>query len=171
MLPVYVNSAINPIFLAYSNHKYDTADFSKIDPMFGDEAIFKRLCKEAKKRGISIILDGVFNHTGSDSVYFNKNNTFDTLGAYQSKESPYYKWYNFRKFPDDYECWWNFLTLPRVNQNDPKYLDFITGEKGIAKKWIKAGARGYRLDVVDEYTITLLKNYLKLLKIKMKIIF
>jgi len=157
---------LNPIFLAYSNHKYDTADFSKIDPMFGDEEIFKRLCKEAKKRGISIILDGVFNHTGSDSVYFNKNNTFDTLGAYQSKESPYYKWYNFRKFPDDYECWWNFLTLPRVNQNDPKYLDFITGEKGIAKKWIKAGARGYRLDVVDEYTNNFIEKLSKAIKDK-----
>lgn len=142
---------LNPIFTAYSNHKYDTSDYMQIDPMFGDDMVFTELCKKAKEKGISIILDGVFNHTGSDSVYFNKFNRFNSIGAYQSKQSPYYSWYFFKEYPDKYECWWNFDTLPKVNQLNPTYIDFICGDKGVVNKWISLGARGFRLDVVDEY--------------------
>lgn len=142
---------LNPIFEAFSNHKYDTANYMKIDPMFGDDDIFKKLCEEADKRGIHIILDGVFNHTGSDSIYFNKNNTYDSIGAYQSKTSPYYEWYYFRKYPDEYDCWWNFLTLPKTNQENESFINYITSENGVINKWLKLGAKGYRLDVVDEY--------------------
>ena len=142
---------LNPIFNAYSNHKYDTSDFLEIDPMYGDENLFKELTQKAKEKGISIILDGVFNHTGSDSIYFNKEGRFSSVGAYQSKKSPYYSWYFFRKYPNDYESWWGFDTLPKVNQNEPSYIDFINGPNGVINKWIKFGARGFRLDVVDEY--------------------
>ena len=83
----------NPIFDSPSCHKYDTGDYEKIDPMFGDEEIFKDLCNEAEKIGIKIILDGVFSHTGSDSKYFNKFGNYNSLGAYQSLQSPYYRWY------------------------------------------------------------------------------
>jgi len=141
---------LNPIFLSPSNHKYDTSDYMKIDPMFGDEQVFANLCKEAKKRNIKIILDGVFNHTGSDSIYFNKENNFDSVGAYQSKKSPYYNWYRFKKYPNTYESWWGIDTLPAVNQENDEFMNFITADKGVIDKWIKLGASGFRLDVVDE---------------------
>ncbi len=142
---------LNPIFTAYSNHKYDTSNFMEIDPMFGDDEVFKELCMKAKEKGMSVILDGVFNHTGSDSVYFNKMGRFNSLGAYQSKESPYYSWYFFKEYPNKYEAWWNFDTLPKVNQLNKSYIDYICGESGVINKWINLGARGFRLDVVDEY--------------------
>ncbi len=142
---------LNPIFKAASNHKYDTGSYEEIDPMFGDEETFSRLCREAKKRGIRIILDGVFNHTGDDSLYFNKYGKYDSVGAYQSKESPFYSWFNFIEHPDKYESWWGMTTLPQVNEESEelrKYL--LTGENSIVKKWIRLGASGWRLDVVDE---------------------
>ena len=142
---------LNPIFTAYSNHKYDTSNFMEIDPMYGDSEIFKKLCKKAKEKGMSVILDGVFNHTGSDSIYFNKLGRFASLGAYQSKDSPYYSWYFFKHYPDKYESWWNFDTLPKVNQKEPSYINYINGKGGVIDTWIKAGAKGFRLDVVDEY--------------------
>lgn len=154
----------NPIFQAYSNHKYDTADYLKIDPMFGNDDVFKKLCDKAKGMGIYIILDGVFNHSGSDSIYFNKNGTFNSLGAYQSINSPYYDWYTFYNYPNKYECWWNFLTLPRLNQNNIDYLNFITGKDGVVDKWMNLGAKGFRLDVVDEYN----NNFLDKLKNSIK---
>lgn len=142
---------LNPIFEAYSNHKYDTGNYEKVDKMFGGDEAFFTLCKEAKKRGMKIILDGVFNHTGSDSKYFNKNGSYDSIGAYQSKESKYYDWYNFENYPDEYESWWGIKTLPSVNEKSQSYKEYmLTGENAIVKKWLKAGADGWRLDVADE---------------------
>lgn len=139
-----------PIFEAYSNHKYDTADYMKIDPMFGDTEGFKELCNNALQKGIRIILDGVFSHTGSNSIYFNKDGLYGQGGAFNSKESPYYNWYSFKNWPHDYESWWGINTLPRVNKEDNTYLEFITGENGVLKYWLKNGASGWRLDVADE---------------------
>ena len=79
---------LNPISEAYSNHRYDTGDYSKVDPILGTEEDFKHLCAEAKKRGIHIINDGVFSHTGSDSVYFNRYGRYGKGGAYNDKNSP-----------------------------------------------------------------------------------
>ena len=142
---------LNPIFEAYSNHRYDTADYKKIDPMLGTEEDFKDLCEKAGARGIRIILDGVFNHTGSDSLYFNKNGRYPQLGAYQSKDSPYYSWYRFMKYPEKYQSWWGIDTLPGVNETDPSYLDYIVrSEDSVIKHWMHCGASGFRLDVADE---------------------
>ncbi|HWQ78370.1 MAG TPA: glycoside hydrolase family 13 protein [Anaerovoracaceae bacterium] len=142
---------LNPVFEAYSNHRYDTADFRTIDPILGTEEDFRELCKKAAEKGIRIILDGVFNHTGSDSLYFNKNGRYPEPGAYQSKDSPYYKWYRFTEFPDQYESWWGIDTLPGVNETEPSYLDFIVrSEDSVIKHWLRCGASGYRLDVADE---------------------
>lgn len=142
---------LNPIFQAYSNHRYDTADYKKIDPMLGTEEDLIDLCRAAKEAGIRIILDGVFNHTGSDSVYFNKDGHFPELGAYQSKESPYYKWYHFTEYPDKYESWWGVKILPSINEEEPTYLDYIIrDEDSVIRHWLKCGISGYRLDVVDE---------------------
>lgn len=141
---------LSPIFDAYSNHKYDTGDYMKVDPSFGGDEALEHLVSEAKKRGIGIILDGVFNHTGDDSVYFNRRGTYPSVGAYQSKQSPYFGWYTFRNFPDDYECWWGIKILPRVRCDEPSYRKFICGEGGVIEKWMSKGIRGFRLDVADE---------------------
>lgn len=138
---------LNPIFEAFSNHKYDTGDYLKIDRMFGSEDDFIELCKKAQKLDIRIIIDAVFNHSGSDSIYFNKNNKYDSIGAYNSKESKYYKWYNFIDYPNDYESWWGISTLPKFNQNNRDYRDFINE---VLNHWLSLGATGIRIDVVDE---------------------
>lgn len=141
---------LNPIFKAYSNHRYDTGDYTQIDPLLGTEADFRSLCDHARSLDIRIICDGVFSHTGSDSVYFNREGTYPTVGAYQSKDSPWYRWYRFKTYPTDYDCWWGVWSLPEVDETDPTYLDFIAGENGITSKWLHAGASGWRLDVADE---------------------
>ena len=141
---------INPIFEAHSNHRYNTANYLKIDPLLGTEEDFVSLCNEAHKRGMKIILDGVFSHTGDDSIYFNKYKRYDNLGAYNSKESPYFSWYKFQEWPDKYTSWWGIDILPEVIEETPEYLEFITGSGGIIEKWLRLGADGWRLDVADE---------------------
>lgn len=142
---------LNPIFKAYSNHRYDTGNYKEIDPILGDDKDFSRLCKTAESYGIKVILDGVFNHTGSDSLYFNKNGTYDSVGAYQSTESPFYNWFRFSQFPDKYESWWGIDTLPQVEENCKEFQDYILTDKdSVVKHWLKKGASGWRLDVVDE---------------------
>ncbi|MDD3289834.1 MAG: glycoside hydrolase family 13 protein [Eubacteriales bacterium] len=156
---------LNPIFRAYSNHRYDTADYEAIDPLLGTEEDFARLCKNAKKHGIRVILDGVFNHTGSHSRYFNKDGVFDCLGAFQSKESPFFNWYSFTSWPEEYDCWWGIDTLPNLREENPEVLDFmIRGENSVIARWLRAGASGFRLDVADE----LPDGFLDALRIRVK---
>lgn len=139
---------LSPIFKAYSNHKYDTEDYMSIDPMFGSEEDLKRLCEEAGRRGIRVILDGVFSHTGSDSLYFDRENRYGN-GAYAHPDSPYRDWYYIH---DDgtYETWWGIETLPRMNKDHPGWKAFICGEDGVARRWLRDGVSGWRLDVADE---------------------
>ena len=142
---------LNPIFEAHSNHRYDTADYEKIDSLLGDESDLKHLCRVAKEEyGISIILDGVFSHTGCDSKYFNIYNRYDSIGAYNSKESPYYSWYKFIDYPDDYRSWWGIKLLPEIIEEDENYREYICGKNGILRKWLRCGISGWRLDVADE---------------------
>lgn len=141
---------LSPIFEAYSNHKYDTADYLKVDEMFGGDVAFAELICKAKERGIGIILDGVFNHTGADSVYFNKFSKYESTGAFQSKSSPYYNWYKFQKYPDKYTSWWGIDILPRIHHEVPECADFFVGENGVIDKYAKMGIAGFRLDVADE---------------------
>ena len=141
---------LSPIFEAYSNHKYDTGNYEKIDDMLGGEAAFSRLIAAAHRHGMRIILDVAFNHTGSDSIYFNRKGRYPSLGAYQSKESPYYDWYTFCDHPDRYEAWWGIETLPRLSPDVPSLRAFFTGEEGIVARYAGAGIGGLRLDVVDE---------------------
>ena len=141
---------LSPIFEAYSNHKYDTGDYMTVDAMFGGEEALKLLISEAERRGIGIILDGVFNHTGSDSIYFNKNGRYDTVGAYQSVNSPYYSWFDFQKHPDKYTCWWGIEILPRINPDIKECGEYIAGDGGVIEKYSRLGVAGFRLDVADE---------------------
>lgn len=155
---------LNPIFEANSNHRYDTADYERIDPLLGDEADFIDLCQKADKLGISVILDGVFSHTGDDSKYFNKYGRYNSVGAYQSDESPYYKWYKFIDYPNKYHSWWGIDILPEVIEDSPEFIGYITGINGIARKWLKLGARGWRLDVADELPDCFLDEFRKAVK-------
>ncbi len=141
---------LNPIFEAHNNHRYNTADYLKIDSMLGDEQDLKKLCKDAEKFGISIVLDGVFSHTGDDSIYFNKYNRYASIGAYQSTESPYFNWFNFQQWPNRYSAWWGVPSLPETNEENPDFLEFITGENGVLRHWLRCGVKGWRLDVADE---------------------
>ena len=141
---------LNPISMANSGHKYDTADYMKVDDMFGTEKDFKNLIDLSRERGIKIVIDGVYNHTGSDSIYFNKEGRFDTLGAYKSKDSIFYKWYDFINYPDEYRCWWGFDTLPSINGECEEFQEYIAGKDGVLEKFLKLGVAGVRLDVVDE---------------------
>lgn len=141
---------LNPIFKAASNHRYDTGDYNQVDELLGGDEGLRYLLEACRDHGIEVILDGVFNHTGADSLYFNKEGNYSSVGAYQSKESPYFNWYTFEKFPDSYDCWWGIKILPKVNCRNEDYRDFITGKDGILEKYMKMGVAGWRLDVADE---------------------
>ncbi len=141
---------LNPIFEAHSNHRYDTADYEKIDMLLGDEDDFVSLCKTAESHGIKIVLDGVFSHTGADSRYFNREKRYGDGGAYNSPDSPYYEWYKFKNYPDEYESWWGVDILPEISEENDGYIEYIAGENGILRKWLRLGASGWRLDVADE---------------------
>ena len=142
---------LNPIFEAASNHRYNTADYMAIDPMLGTAEDFRALCREAHARGMRVLLDGVFNHTGSASRYFNADGFYPELGAAQSKDSPYYNWYHFTHWPDSYDAWWGIKTLPAVEENQASYRDFIIrSEDSVVRHWLRCGADGWRLDVADE---------------------
>ena len=141
----------NPIFEAAENHRYGTADYSRVDPMLGTNEDFKKLCDEAHKRGMKIMLDGVFNHTGYVSRYFNGDGFYPETGAAQSWDSPYRPWFNFVEWPKKYESWWGIYSLPAVNEGNPDYRNFIFGdENSVVRSWLRAGADGWRLDVADE---------------------
>ncbi len=155
---------LNPVFEAYSNHRYDTGDYSNIDPILGTEEDFKNLCREAKNRGIHIINDGVFSHTGSDSIYFNRSGRYGDSGAYRDKNSPYYSWYKFNDWPNNYHSWWGFDTLPEVIETDPAFNEYINGENGIIRKWMRCGNSGWRLDVADELPDEFMENLRKTVK-------
>ncbi len=142
---------LNPIFESDSNHRYNTGDYKRVDPMLGTEEDLRRLCAKAKERGIHVMLDGVFNHTGDNSRYFNARGSYPTLGAAQSKDSPYYTWYDFQEWPRRYISWWGITTLPAVNESHPDYIDYIIeGEDSVIRHWLRCGADAWRLDVADE---------------------
>ncbi len=142
---------LNPIVEARSNHRYDASDYMKLDPILGSNEDFGRLAAECGKLGMRLVLDGVFSHTGADSVYFNRYGNYDSLGACQGKKSPYYTWYDFKRFPNEYRSWWGFEDLPEVEETNPSWQDFvITGEQSVVKTWLRRGAGGWRLDVADE---------------------
>ncbi len=159
---------LNPISKSFSSHRYDTGDYKTPDPMLGTEADFTDLCDAAHSLGIKVILDGVYSHTGSDSLYFNRKGSFPGVGAYQSMQSPYFSWYSFQHYPDTYKSWWNFDTLPTVNKMDPSFVEYIiTGEDSVVAHWLRLGADGFRLDVADELPdefLSLLKKRIRSIK-------
>ncbi|AME09415.1 MULTISPECIES: glycoside hydrolase family 13 protein [Gemella] len=143
---------LNPIMESSENHRYSTADYFKIDPYFGTNEQFKQFCTNFKNDNIRIILDGVFSHTGSDSIYFNRYNHYDSIGAFNSQNSPYYDWFSFSNFPYEYNSWWGFDNLPTVIKENKNYSDFINNkDTGVLNFWQNLGISGWRLDVADEF--------------------
>ena len=159
---------LNPISKSFSSHRYDTGDYKTPDPMLGTLEDFRLLCKAAHERNIKVVLDGVYSHTGSNSLYFDKARTFGGNGAYCTPDSPYYSWYTFHQYPDKYDSWWGFDTLPTVKKLDPAFVEYIiTGEDSVVAHWLKQGADGFRLDVVDELPnefVRLLKDRIRQIK-------
>ena len=134
---------LNPIFMAFSNHRYDTYDYKRVDPMLGTEADFTALCEAAHVLGMKIVLDGVFSHVGSRSPYFQS--------AISNPDSPYRDWFQFKHYPDVYESWWGITTLPCVDKSNESYIRYIIDdEDSVLAHWLRLGADGFRLDVVDE---------------------
>lgn len=156
---------LNPVFESVTNHRYSTADYYTIDGFLGTNEEFADFCKAAEGEGIRIILDGVFSHTGADSIYFNKFGTYPGLGAYQSPESPYYEWFRFSQYPDEYESWWGVMDLPNVEETTPSYMDFIIyNQDSVLRHWLRAGISGWRLDVIDELPESFLQAFYRTLK-------
>lgn len=151
----------NPIFESNSNHKYHTKDYFQIDDNFGDDETFKKLIEECHKRGIRVVIDGVFNHTGIDFFAFQdivKN----------EKNSRYLHWYKVHSFPvqlppakPNYEAWWGIGDLPKLMTDEPdvrKYLFDAT------RKWTEMGIDGWRLDVPNEMSHDFWIEWRKLVK-------
>ena len=156
---------LNPISKSFSSHRYDTGDYKVPDPILGTLEDFREMVDCAHEHGIKVILDGVYSHTGSNSPYFNREGQFDSVGAFNSKESPYYSWFTFYNWPHSYNSWWSFDTLPTVNKMDPAFVEFIiTGEDSVIAFWLKQGVDGFRLDVADE----LPDEFIKLLRDRVK---
>ncbi len=159
---------LNPISKSFSSHRYDTGDYKTPDPMLGTMADLTALGDAAHALGIRVVLDGVYSHTGSDSLYFDKYKHFGSNGAYNSQKSPYYNWYTFHSWPNSYAAWWEFDTLPTVKKMEPGFVEYIiTGENSVLSHWLKAGADGFRLDVADELPnefVDLLKKQVRKLK-------
>lgn len=155
---------LSPIFKAYSNHKYDTGNYMEIDEMFGGKEAFDALLAECHKRGIKVILDGVFNHTGDDSLYFNRYGKYPSLGAYQSEKSPYHDWYHFLHFPNKYDSWWGIEILPRLDHTSQECRDYFVGDGGVCEHYIHCGTDGWRLDVADELSDAFLDGLRKRVK-------
>ena len=147
---------ITPMFTASSNHKYDTADWKHIDPHFGSNDDFARLCAEAAKRGIRVIPDTSLNHAGADSIYFDRYGTRGGRGAFSSARinpaSPYAGWFTFdaaQADPDkQYTGWTGVADLPELNKADPSFRDFAyRAPESVTRTWLGLGAAGWRMDV------------------------
>ncbi|WP_080875762.1 glycoside hydrolase family 13 protein [Oceanobacillus timonensis] len=143
---------LNPIFQAASNHRYDTADYMKVDPMLGDETLFQEMIDNLHAEGIHVMLDGVFSHVGRNSIYFNYDGTYgEDKGAYRNQDSPYYPWFTFSEYPDKYASWWGIDDLPEVDKSNQEFQDYIyRNDDSVVDKWSQLGVDGWRLDVADE---------------------
>ncbi|WP_186575846.1 glycoside hydrolase family 13 protein [Aquibacillus kalidii] len=150
-----------PIFKAYSNHKYDTIDYMEIDPQFGDKETFRKLVKECHSRGIKVMLDAVFNHSG---YYFN---AFQDVLKKQEK-SKYKDWFHLWDFPvqtepsPNYDTFGFFSAMPKLNTVNPEVKDYLLK---VARYWIEEfDIDGWRLDVANEVDHSLWREFRTVVK-------
>jgi glycosidase/methionine-rich copper-binding protein CopC len=165
----------NPIFESGSNHGYDTRDFLNISRYFGNNADFQQLVREAGRRGMRVILDGVFNHLSSDSPFFDRYHHYTSVGACESTASPYRSWFNFhdvapgagvcvdsqgRANAATYDGWAGFDSIPVIVKRDPadqtkpyapvaQYF-YTNPRTSVAGLWLNRGAAGWRFDVMTD---------------------
>ena len=158
----------NPIFQSAANHRYHTHDYYRVDPLLGGETAFRTLLKEARRRNIRIVLDGVFNHASRGFWQF--HHVLENGGG-----SPYVDWFHFdpQRLNGDrhwgaypgtgtlralqsgegslkaigYQAWWDLPALPKFNTDTPAVCEFLFD---VAEHWIKFGIDGWRLDVAGE---------------------
>ena len=157
---------LSPIVRSQSNHRYDTADYENVDPYVGTNEMLKSLCDSAHRMGMKVILDAVFNHTGDDSVYFNRYGTYNTVGACQSAESEYYNFYRRECIwgQHEFSYWWGMPNLPVCDGSSEKWRSFIFSEDGVIDKWFTLGIDGLRLDVADELSDNFIEEIHKAVK-------
>lgn len=117
---------LTPIFLAPSNHKYDTADFDIVDPHFGGDAAFERLVAAARARGLGVVLDGVFNHVGAR-----------------------HRWARERRGLRG-SAWRGYDHLPELDLDDAGIREALFGDDGVVARWTRRGATGWRLDCAND---------------------
>lgn len=147
---------LTPVFRAPSNHKYDAADYKQIDPAFGSNDDFVRLCAEAAKLGIRVIPDTSLNHVGSDSPYFNRFGNFPAGGAFDNGRinptSPYASWFKFKPEETDpdkqYQGWVGVKDLPEIDKDSPSFRAYAYRDPdSVTNYWLDRGAAGWRMDV------------------------
>ena len=166
---------MTPVFRAASNHKYDTADYKHIDPAFGSVEDFVRLTQEAARRGIRVITDTSLNHTGSDSIYFNRYGNFNSRGAFEGgkprPESPYAGWYRFDASQQDadkqFKGWVGVTDLPELDKASPGWRDFAYGAPdSVTRLWLDRGASGWRMDVAPWVPDDFWREWRKVVKVQ-----
>lgn len=136
----------NPIFQSAANHRYHTHDYYQVDPILGGNEAFHDFLDAAHRRGMRVVLDGVFNHASRGFLQFNHI-------MENGPRSPYLDWFHIKGFPlrafdpgapPNYECWWGLPALPKLNTDNPAVREFIFG---VAEHWLRQGIDGWRLDV------------------------
>jgi glycosidase len=143
---------LTPIFKARSNHRYDTDDYMQVDPVLGGDPAFAQLINAAHAHGLRVILDGVFNHTSSDSVYFDRYHRYVHAGACESASSPYRDWYTVTGDCTDYAKFAGLDSLPQLNHSNAAVRGFIYRDlaASVVGLWTGRGADGWRLDAAQE---------------------
>lgn len=137
---------LSPVFAGSGNRKVDASDYSRIDPQFGDEALLRELVQAAHARGMHVLLDGVFDHVGSDHPYFKDAVEF-------GPQSDFWAWFRFRGFPvlrtptPGYDCVGGDAARPKWNLDDAELRDYILG---IARTWTDLGIDGWRVEAPEE---------------------
>ncbi len=132
---------LNPIHLAYTNHKYDALDYLAISPEFGTRADLDALIKDVHARGMKLVLDGVFNHMGRNSATFQ--------AALKDTASPYRGWFNWGpQYPGGVRIWVDAENLPELNLENRKVRDYIYATPAsVVQSYLREGIDGWRLDV------------------------
>ncbi len=156
-----VNSVyLTPIFESPTNHKYHTSDYKKIDHNFGTDTTFRTLLSDLHRQQMHLIIDGVFNHSGTHFFAFEdvKKN---------GEKSPYAHWYNIHSFPvsppdkPNYEAWWGLGELPKLMTDSPAVRNYLFDASSY---WTKMGLDGWRLDVPNELSHDFWIQWRKLIK-------
>lgn len=157
----------NPIFDSASNHGYDTQDYTKLDPYFGNHGDWESFENHAEKNNVRVILDGVFNHLSSDSAFFDRYHHFFLPGACESAKSPFRDWFHFRPPSGSepapcapsanggtdkyYDGWFGFDSIPVITKTNPiVQWYFVKSPLSISRYWLFQGAAGWRLDVMGD---------------------